>query len=87
MQDLKLVKNNCRTHYLLTIIDILSKYAWVVGLKGKRGTAVRDALRNLLENAQHQLTKLQTDQGKEFYNQQPWPNVSIAHSKNSHTST
>ena len=87
MQDPKLVKNNHRTHYLLTILDILSKYAWVVGLKSKRGTAMRDALRNLLENAQHQLAKLQTDQGKEFYNQQPWPNVSITHSKNSHTST
>ena len=35
MQDPKLVKNNRRTHYLLTIIDILSKYAWVVGLKSK----------------------------------------------------
>ena len=87
MQDPKLVKNNRRTHYLLTILDILSKYAWVVGLKSKRGTAMRDALRNLLENAQHQLVKLQTDQGKEFYNQQPWPNVSIGHSENSHTST
>ena len=71
MQDLKLVQNNCRTCYLLTVIGVLSKYAWVVGLKSKRGTAVRDALRHLLENepSQRRPVKLQTDQGKEFYNQ------------------
>ena len=50
MQDPQLVQNNRRTRYLLTVIDLLSKYAWVVGLKSKRGTAVRDALRHLLEN-------------------------------------
>ena len=71
MQDPKLVQNNRRTRYLLTIIDVLSKYAWVVGSKSKRGTAVRNALRHLLENepTQCQPMKLQTDQGKEFYNQ------------------
>ena len=67
MQDSKLVRHNGRTCYLLTVI--LSKYAWVVALKSKRGTAVRDALRRLLENepAQRRPVKLQTDQGKEFY--------------------
>ena len=47
MQDPKLVQNNCRTHYLLTVIDVLSKYAWVVGLKSKRGRAM---LHHLLKN-------------------------------------
>ena len=73
MQDPKLVQNNnyCCTHYLLTVIDILSKYAWVVSLKSKWGMAMRDALRHLLENEpiQRRPMKLQTDQGKEFYNQ------------------
>ena len=50
MQDSKLVRHNGRTCYLLTVIDVLSKFAWVVGLKNKRGTAVRDALRHFLEN-------------------------------------
>ena len=39
MQDPKLIKHNRHTRYLLTVIDVLSKYAWVVGLKRKRGTA------------------------------------------------
>ena len=53
------------------MFTVLSKYAWVVGLKSKRGTAVHDALRHLLENklTQCRPVKLQTDQGKEFYNQ------------------
>ena len=71
MQDLELVRHNQRTRYLLTVIDILSKYAWLVGLQSKWGTAVRNALRHLLENkpAHRHPMKLQTDQGKEFYNQ------------------
>jgi len=71
MQDPELVQNNRHTCYPLTIINMLSKYAWVVGLKSKRSMAMRDALRHLLENvqAQRRPVKLQTDQGKEFYNQ------------------
>ena len=71
MQDPKLVRHNHRTRYLLTVIDVLSKYAWVVALKSKQGTAARDALRHLLENApaQCRFMKLQSDRGKEFYKQ------------------
>jgi len=69
MQDRQLIAANKRTRYLLTIIDVLSKYAWVVALKSKRGTAVRDALQHVLEtHPDHRPTYLQTDQGKEFYN-------------------
>ena len=69
MQDRKLIAANRRTRYLLTVIDVLSKYAWVVALRSKRGTAVRDALRYLLDhNPDRRPQKLQTDRGKEFYN-------------------
>ena len=69
MQDRQLIAANKRTRYLLTIIDVLSKYAWVVALKSKQGTAVRDALQHVLETHQDcRPTYLQTDQGKEFYN-------------------
>ena len=56
---------------VLTPGVVLSKYAWVVGLKSKRGTAMCDALHHVLENepTQRRPMKLQTDQGKEFYNQ------------------
>ena len=69
MQNRKLIAANRRTRYLLTIIDVLSKYAWVVALKSKRGTAVRDAFQHVLEtHPTRRPTHLQTDQGKEFYN-------------------
>ena len=69
MQHRKLIATNRRTRYLLTIIVVLSKYAWVVGLKSKRGTAVRNAFQHVLEtHPERRPTHLQTDQGKEFYN-------------------
>ena len=69
MQNRKLIAANRRTRYLLTIIDVLSKYAWVVALKSKRGTAVRDAFQHVLETHPTRRPRhLQTDQGKEFYN-------------------
>ena len=33
MQDPKLIAQNKRTRYLLTVIDVLSKYAWVIALR------------------------------------------------------
>ena len=71
MQDPKLVRQNRRMRYLLTHIEVLSKFAWVLALKSKRGMAVCVALRHLLENepTPRRSVKLQTDQGKEFYNQ------------------
>ena len=58
-----------QTRYLLTIIDVLSKYAWVVGLKRKWGMAVRDTFQHTLDRSPDRCSKrLQTDQGKEFKN-------------------
>ena len=70
MQDPKLIAQNKRTRYLLTVIDVLSKYAWVIALKSKKGKATADAFRYLLENSGgRKPVNLQMDQGKEFYNQ------------------
>ena len=53
--------------YLLTVIDILSKYAWVQPLKDKKGPTVVKAFSKILKEGRKPL-KLQTDKGKEFYN-------------------
>ena len=53
--------------YLLTLIDVLSKYAWVVPVKNKTGTVVTQAFENVLQQGQKP-QRLQTDLGKEFYN-------------------
>lgn len=52
--------------FILTVIDVFSKFAWTAGIKSKTGTNVAKALKKiLLGNTYH---TLQTDKGKEFYN-------------------
>ena len=53
--------------YFLCVIDVFSKFAWVAPLKSKTGKAVTEAFPNILKG--HRTPKkLQTDDGKEFYN-------------------
>ena len=53
--------------YLLTCIDIFSKYAWVVSLKTKQGQELVKAFQTILASGRKP-SKLQTDQGTEFLN-------------------
>ena len=67
MQPLK--KWNRGMRYLLTVVDVLSKYAWVEPLKSKTGVAVAAAFERILKRARgRHPVRLQTDAGKEFYN-------------------
>lgn len=52
--------------YLLTCIDVLSKYAWVIPLKDKRAQTVLSAFERIF--SERVPIKLQTDAGKEFTN-------------------
>ena len=52
--------------YILTVIDVLSKYSWAVPLKDKTAASVTKAFQLLFKEATPQ--KLWTDQGSEFYN-------------------
>jgi len=53
--------------YILTVIDIFSKFAWAIPLKNKNANSVTDAFKKIFQ--QRNPGKLQTDQGKEFVNQ------------------
>ena len=53
--------------YLLTCIDIFSKYTWVVPLKTKQGQELVKAFQTILSSGRKP-NKLQTDQGTEFLN-------------------
>lgn len=60
-------KENKGYKYLLTVIDIFSKYAWAVPVKQKTGSEVASAMKSVLQ--QGRIPKnLHTDRGKEFYN-------------------
>lgn len=54
-------------NYLLTVIDVFSKKAYVRALKRKTGSDVVEAFESIFEESQTPL-KLQTDAGKEFFN-------------------
>ena len=55
--------------YILTVIDVFSKYAWSEPVRSKDAGAVADALKQVLHQARPRKPKrLQTDKGKEFFN-------------------
>ena len=64
----RLKKDNDGITYLLTVIDVLSKHAWVVPLKNKTGSELTRAFESILDQGRKPL-KLQTDKGTEFLNQ------------------
>ena len=54
--------------FLLCVIDIFSKYAWVVPLKDEKGTAVTNAFEKLLDKSRCKPNKIWLDKVSEFYN-------------------
>ena len=59
-------KYNKRIRYLLCAFDLLSKYAFVVPLKDKKGTTIINAFQNILEKSKRKLNKILIDQGTDF---------------------
>ncbi|XP_018366515.1 PREDICTED: uncharacterized protein LOC108763413 [Trachymyrmex cornetzi] len=69
--DIKMLHHgvsDLRYNYILTGIDVLSKYAWAIPLKSKNGNDVTAALSTIFREDERYPRNLQTDQGKEFYN-------------------
>ena len=62
-----LSRQNGGTKYLLCVVDVLSKFAWVRPLKSKKGADVAFALESIMRGKRVP-KRLQTDDGKEFYN-------------------
>ena len=61
-------RQNAGHNYILTVIDVLSKYAWAIPLRSKSGKEVATALRKIFREDARCPRNLQTDKGKEFYN-------------------
>ena len=60
--------DNLGVKYLLTIIDVFSKYAWIMPLKTKTGKAITEAFAFIVSGSGRKPTKLWVDEGTEFYN-------------------
>ena len=62
-------KDNHGVKYLLTIIDVFSKYAWVMPLKTKTGKDITKAFDYIIEGSARKPSRLWVDKVTEFYNQ------------------
>ena len=59
-------KANNGIKYLLTVIDIFSKFVWIVPLKRKTGQEVANTFSRILK--EHRPSKTWVDRGRELYN-------------------
>ena len=66
-----LTKENDGYKYLLTVIDVFSKYAWAIPIKDKGTKSTLEGFKQLFKISKPRLPeKLQTDAGKEFLNKE-----------------
>ena len=69
LTDTQLIsKYNKGVRFLLCVIDIFSKYAWVVFLKDKKGVSIVTAFQSILKQSDRKPKKIWVDKGSEFYN-------------------
>ena len=78
-------KFNRGIKYLLAIIDVFSKYGWLVPLKDKTGKSVAMALKTIFK--ERQLEKMWVDKGKELYNKAVKELVELYSSENEEKSS
>ena len=68
LADIQLIsKCNKGIRYLLCVIDIFSKYAWVLPLKEKKGVTIVNPFQSILENPKTKPNKIWVNQVSEFY--------------------
>ena len=67
--DMQLIsKFNEGFRFLLCVIDMFSKYAWVVPLKDKKSISIVNAFQKILGKSERKPHKIWVDKGSEFYN-------------------
>ena len=69
-----LSSKNKYVKYLLCVIDVFTKYAWVKPFKDKKGKTVLNVFIEIVNESNHKPNKLWADKGKGFYNEllQEW---------------
>ena len=69
LADMQLLSRyNKGIRFLLCVIDIFSKYAWVVPLKDEKGVSFVTAFQLILKQSNTKPNKIWVDKGSEFYN-------------------
>ena len=68
LADMQLItKCNKGFKFSLSVIDIYSKYTWVIPLKDKKGITITNAFQKLLDKSNRKPNKIWVDKGSEFY--------------------
>ena len=69
LADMQLIsKYNKGIRYLLCVIDLFSRYAWVIPLKNKKGEGIVEGFKKKLDDSNRKPNKIWVDHGSEFYN-------------------
>ena len=69
LADIQLIsKFNKGFRFLLCVIDLFSKYAWVVHLKDKKDVSIVNAFQKILDKWGRKPNKIWVDKRSEFYN-------------------
>ena len=61
-------ENNRGNRYILVVIDNFSKFGWTVALKNENVLTIKDSFENIIINSKRKPNLIETDRGKEFYN-------------------
>ena len=61
-------ENNRGHRYFLVIIDDFSKFGWRIPLKNKNAQTIKDSFENILISSKRKPNLIESDRGKEFYN-------------------
>ena len=60
-------KFNKGFRFILCVIDIFSKYVWVVPLKDKKGITITNAFQKVLDESNRKPSEIWLDKGSDFY--------------------
>jgi hypothetical protein len=67
--DMKKFGNiNKGNHYILTVIDVFSKFAWAIPVHRKSGDFTTNAFKSILRKSKRKPKRIQFDKGTEFLN-------------------
>ena len=61
-------ENNKGYRYVLVTIDKFSKFGWTIPLKNKNAQTIKDSFENILISSKRKPNLIESDRGKEFYN-------------------
>ena len=70
LADMQLTKKFIKGFFLLCVIDIFSKQAWVIPLKDKKSITITNAFQKIMKESHRKTNKIWINKSSEFYSHQ-----------------